>query len=273
MARAILPALLLAAFLLVGSPAAAKEPTIPVAHRGLAKHAPENTLAAFRACLALKLGFELDVRRTKDGRLVVMHDETVDRTTIGGKGKVADLKLRELRALDAGLRFGEAFINERVPTLGEVLDTTSLTATQPALILLDLKIDDARLADDLADLLDDYPVRCRVVCIGHAIERPDLRKRLKKAHDALEPAVLANKPEDFDAALKAEAANWLYLRFIPTAEQMKAARERHMPIVCVGPLFMGNEPENWRKAAAAGVDAILTDYPLEMRAALREAKK
>jgi glycerophosphoryl diester phosphodiesterase len=85
-----------------------------IAHRGGRAYAPENTLAAFRH--AAKAGvpwLELDVQMTKDGVLVVLHDETVDRTT-NGKGAVKDFTLAELRALDAGG-------GERIPTFQEVL--------------------------------------------------------------------------------------------------------------------------------------------------------
>ena len=64
----------------------AAEPPLIVAHRGLLLHAPENTLANSRACLELRLGFEFDVEKTKDGHLVCIHDGTVDRTT-NGTGK------------------------------------------------------------------------------------------------------------------------------------------------------------------------------------------
>jgi glycerophosphoryl diester phosphodiesterase len=85
-----------------------------IAHRGGPDRAPENTLAAFRIAIALGAdGVELDCQRSKDGALVVIHDETVDRTT-NGKGLVGDLTLAELRALDAGQ-------GERVPTFEEVL--------------------------------------------------------------------------------------------------------------------------------------------------------
>ena len=73
----------------VNSFAADAQPLI-VAHRGLLRHAPENTLANFRACLELRIGFEFDVERTKDNHLVCMHDNTVDRTT-NGTGKVSEL--------------------------------------------------------------------------------------------------------------------------------------------------------------------------------------
>lgn len=94
---------------------------VVVAHRGASNDAPENTLAAFR--LAHEQGadwFELDCRQCKGGEVVVMHDETVDRTT-NGKGKVAELTLEQLQALDAGSWKDARFAVERVPTLREAL--------------------------------------------------------------------------------------------------------------------------------------------------------
>src|SRR5690242_15524939 len=97
---ALLPAIWL---LVVPATSFAAEPerAMIVAHRGLLRHAPENTLANFRACLELRLGFEFDVQRTEDGHLVCIHDETVDRTT-DGTGTVAGMTLEQLRRLDAG---------------------------------------------------------------------------------------------------------------------------------------------------------------------------
>jgi glycerophosphoryl diester phosphodiesterase len=84
-------------------------------HRGAPAEYPENTLAGFRRALELGVeGIELDVHLSKDGVPVVIHDETVDRTT-NGTGAVADLTVEELRKLDAG-------DGEYVPTLAEVLD-------------------------------------------------------------------------------------------------------------------------------------------------------
>jgi glycerophosphoryl diester phosphodiesterase len=84
------------------------------AHRGGAKYAPENTLAAFRNAISLGgTALEFDVQMTKDGELVVIHDATVDRTT-NGTGAILDLTLAEIRSLDAGN-------GEKVPTLSEVV--------------------------------------------------------------------------------------------------------------------------------------------------------
>ena len=86
-----------------------------IAHRGGPKYAPENTLAAFRKSIAQGVDWlEFDVQMTKDGVLVVIHDETVDRTT-NGTGAVRDLTLEQIRALDAGG-------GEKVPTLEEVVE-------------------------------------------------------------------------------------------------------------------------------------------------------
>jgi glycerophosphoryl diester phosphodiesterase len=86
-----------------------------IAHRGGRAYAPENTLAAFRNIIAEGVGWlEFDVQMTKDGALVVIHDETVDRTT-DGTGAVRDLTLEQIRSFDAGE-------GEKVPTFEEVVD-------------------------------------------------------------------------------------------------------------------------------------------------------
>ncbi|MGC4189734.1 MAG: glycerophosphodiester phosphodiesterase family protein [Thermomicrobiales bacterium] len=93
-----------------------------IGHRGARNEAPENTLAGFTHARELGLdAIELDLRQTKDGQVVIIHDATVDRTT-DGAGAVADLTLAEIRALDA--RSVHADWPERVaiPTLDELLD-------------------------------------------------------------------------------------------------------------------------------------------------------
>ncbi|MEO9894116.1 glycerophosphodiester phosphodiesterase family protein [Aurantibacter sp.] len=91
------------------------------AHRGAMEHHPENTIAAFKE--AIRLGaqmIEFDVRLTKDKRLVVIHDDTLGRTT-NGVGKVKKATFNQIRELDAGSWKSEEFSAEKVPTLKEVL--------------------------------------------------------------------------------------------------------------------------------------------------------
>jgi glycerophosphoryl diester phosphodiesterase len=111
------------------SQAFAKEPTTGerkqvdnVAHRGAAGYAPENTIAGFDLAVDMKADYiEIDVQRSKDGELVVIHDTTVDRTT-DGTGKVGDLTLQQLQQLDAGSWKEESFAGETIPAFEEILD-------------------------------------------------------------------------------------------------------------------------------------------------------
>ncbi|MFI6044126.1 glycerophosphodiester phosphodiesterase [Nocardia sp. NPDC051321] len=107
-----------------------------IPHRGLAPGLPENTLAAFRGSITLGVdAIEIDLRVTADGHIVVMHDDTVDRTT-DGCGRVADLTLAEIKALDAGRYAGPQFGGEPVPTYREVLEMLQGSRMR---LLLDIK--------------------------------------------------------------------------------------------------------------------------------------
>lgn len=108
-----------------------------IGHRGARFEAPENTLPGFRYAMNLGLGaVEFDVRLSADGELMVIHDETVDRTT-NGAGKVADLTVDELRSLDARAAFPEWDEPCIIPTLDEVLD---LVAPMD-LVMIEIKSD------------------------------------------------------------------------------------------------------------------------------------
>lgn len=86
-----------------------------IAHRGASAYEPENTLRSFKLAFDMKADMiELDVRISKDGHLMVIHDSTVDRTT-NGRGYVKDMTLAELKKLDAGK-------GEKIPTLKEVIE-------------------------------------------------------------------------------------------------------------------------------------------------------
>ena len=92
-----------------------------VAHRGDVQCCPENTVPAFESAVRKGAAMvEMDVTRCKTGELVVLHDQTVDRTT-DGHGRIADLTFDEVRKLDAGSWFGAAFAGTRIPTLEEAL--------------------------------------------------------------------------------------------------------------------------------------------------------
>src|SRR5580700_9322409 len=100
----------------------AADKVVVIAHRGEHRAHPENTLPAFQAAIDGGADFfELDVRTTSDGRLVLMHDRTVDRTT-NGTGRVREMTFDQIRALDAGAKFGPQFAGTAVPTFAEALN-------------------------------------------------------------------------------------------------------------------------------------------------------
>lgn len=91
------------------------------AHRGASALAPENTLIAFRKAIDLGTkGIELDVQLSRDGVVMVMHDDTLDRTT-NGKGRLEKFSLEELKKLDSGVWFNKSFCDEKIPTLEDVI--------------------------------------------------------------------------------------------------------------------------------------------------------
>ena len=116
--------------------AAPARDVVVVAHRGQVPGYPENTLAAYRESAARGFAaIEVDLRATADGEIVIMHDETVDRTT-SGSGKVEDMTFAEIRSLDAGSHAGPRFADQRVPTYQEVLEAIRGTGTK---LVIDIK--------------------------------------------------------------------------------------------------------------------------------------
>lgn len=106
------------------------------AHRGFSSQYPENTLFAFQKALEEGVdGIENDVQMTRDGELVILHDESLDRTT-NGKGWLKDYTLAELRELTANGTFGDQFPAQRIPTLREYLE---LVKNEPVISNLELK--------------------------------------------------------------------------------------------------------------------------------------
>ena len=131
-----------------------------VAHRGYSARYPENTLAAF--CAACDLGVddvELDVRRTKDGRIVVLHDAALDRTT-DGRGAVAEFTERELFRFSAGGWFSPEFNEERIPFLTEAFDCVRGRTE----LLIEIK--ETGIEETVVALIREHEMQKQVSCIS-----------------------------------------------------------------------------------------------------------
>lgn len=127
--------LILSAAIMSNQVLAQTRKTLNIAHRGASGSAPENTLAAINKALEIGADIvEIDVHLSSDNQLIVIHDNTLDRTTTL-KGNVKDHSLKELKNADAGSWFSPEFKNERIPTLDEVL----YTINGKAILLIEIK--------------------------------------------------------------------------------------------------------------------------------------
>lgn len=139
------------------------------AHRGWSAKYPENTMEAYKAAVALDVDqIENDIRITKDGELVLIHDATVDRTT-DGTGRVCDFTFEELQSLDAGVKKGEEFKGAKIPKL---VDFMELVAPLPKMTV-DFELKEYptegheevsfNVCDRVMKMIDDYDMMGRCV--------------------------------------------------------------------------------------------------------------
>jgi glycerophosphoryl diester phosphodiesterase len=228
------------------------EKIIVISHRGEHLHHPENTIPAFQAAIDAGADyFEADVRTTSDGRLILMHDNKVDRTT-NGTGLVKDMTFAQIRALDAGAKFSPKFAGTKVPTFDEAL----ALAHGKIGIYVDTKDADPQ---QLVDAIVHHDMQDHVVIYGnpfflydvHKI-RPDL-KIMPESEDteicqllvrSLHPQVIAYGAGDF------------------TPDVISCAKKADAKIY-VDRMSTDN-PAGWQQAIDMGADGIQTDRPAEL---------
>jgi glycerophosphoryl diester phosphodiesterase len=234
-------------------------PVMIACHRGASRYAPENTIPAIRIAAEIGADFaEIDIRTTKDGKHVLVHDSNVNRTT-DKKGPVRDFTFDELTGLSAGAWYGKSYRDSRIPSFDE-----GLSAYGPKLgAYLDAK-DIAPEA--LIAAIKKYDLSNRHV-VYQSLEYCD---RLRK----LDPTVRAMPPlrrvEDVKAvaAIGAYAvdANWSIL-----SQQMIAECHRHKIKVFSDALGKNENVEQYMKAIGWGIDCIQTDHPLRVLRAIELA--
>lgn len=178
---------------LLACQAALGAPQLVGAHRGLSPGQPENTLRAFRNSIASGVDvIEIDLRRTSDGAIVIMHDPTVDRTT-NGMGVVSAMSLDAIRKLDAGRKAGAAFAGERVPTYDEVVQ---LAAMSKVSFLLDIK-DGGSL--DLVEVVRLARERGAADHIIVGVRRLEDLRKVRAIDPGIRTLAFASKRKDIDA--------------------------------------------------------------------------
>ena len=213
-----------------------------IGHRGARAYEPENTLRSFNKALEIGVdAIELDVRKTRDNQLVVIHDADVKRTT-NGKGLVADLTLKEIKQFSTDK-------SEKIPTLEEALDFIG----NKAKILIELKEPDTE--EKVLNAVCAKKLEKNVIIVSFL--EPALQKT-RELNKTIETGLIyAKHPNPVKAALELKANYLLPLyRFTHTANVEKA-HENGLKVI-VWTINTKEEAEEYKKK---GVDGIATDKP------------
>lgn len=220
-----------------------------VAHRGAHQNIPENTLAAYQKAIDLGADFvEVDIRTSKDGELVSIHNKEVDKYILKGKtGLVADKTLKELQKLDIGSRVDKKWKSERIPTFEEILKLCKGKIG----IYLDVKDADV---DKMLALIEKYEMQNEIFWYASVdklkevqaacpdclvMPDPDIAKNLDKVFEAFKPSIIA--------------ANWEGF----SEEGYEEKAHKNSAIIIVD----DNGSETWQKALDLGCNGIQTDDP------------
>lgn len=240
-------------------------PIAVIGHRAGAAIAPENTLGAIRQAIRLRADYvEVDVRTTRDGALVIMHDARVDRMT-DGHGAVRDLTLAEIRRLRVKNEFGPSFEKERVPAFDEVLSL----CRGKVHVYLDHK--DADTAAVLAALRARRMEKSVLVYNG-----PEGVKEWKRLAPTI--PVMPSLPDAFrvpggisrfEAECPTEALDGHFREWTKELVDQAHASGVKVYVDIMGP---DDNPEGYAKALEMGVDGIQTDYPDRLTRFLRERR-
>tara|TARA_B100000686_G_scaffold246792_1_gene256246 strand:+ start:117 stop:872 length:756 start_codon:yes stop_codon:yes gene_type:complete len=238
-----------------------------IAHRGYSSRNPENTLASFDD--AVNSGFpyiELDLHLTKDNVAIVMHDDSVDRTT-NGKGLISELNLEQIKSLDAGSWFNKSFSCEKVPTFEEVL---SRYKTQ-AHIFVEIKSSENDLLYEIKKCLDENFVDGKVDSRSNGQQLPIpgvsiisfLPDQVLKSKQILPNAtlqgllLLTSNFEDIEFCVSNKIKG-----FLP---YIKSLNKEIVEMAHKNDLYVGawgfSTPEEVEKAIALDLDGVTVDWP------------
>jgi glycerophosphoryl diester phosphodiesterase len=215
---------------------------LKIGHRGARAYEPENTLLSFKKAVEIGVdAVELDVRKTKDNQLVVIHDADVKRTT-DGKGSVSELTLEEIKGFSAEK-------GEKIPTLKEALDFLD----KKVKIVIELK--EAGFEEKVLAAVHAKGLQKNVVFVSFIEEA--LRKVRELDKEVETGLIYVKHKNPVKAALELKASYLLPLyRFTHTAN-VKKAHENGLKVI----VWTINTPEEVAEYAAKGVDGIASDKP------------
>jgi glycerophosphoryl diester phosphodiesterase len=243
-------------------PAIAGEPML-IAHRGLLRYAPENTMPAFAACVELSLGFELDVYSSRDDQLVVIHSANLNSTTNGPNRSVREFSVPELKRFDAGAWFHPSFRGLAIPTLEEVLSMVRQRRRGPTMIAINVKQITSAGERQLVTLVTKYGLLKE----SFAFEQADACSRRLKLHNPAFRISQNVSRQNLSQRLVPGELDVFMLSFLPTPDEMSLLRRQKKTVLfnAAGATLAHRSPATWDRVKEAGFDGLLTDFVLDCR--------
>jgi len=226
------------------------------AHRGASAYAPENTLEAFELAIRQKAdGIELDIQMTKDGKLAVIHDETIDRLW-DGSGYVKDFTMEELKAFRCG-RLWPEFNSSAIPELREVL---ALVKPSGLTVNIELKTGVFRYKGIEKEALKQVKkagMEERV--IYSSFHHPSIIKVKKLDHKALTGLLFSDGFINVPAYAKLIGADALHpsLNHLRSKKLVRKAKKKKLPLH----VWAVNDKDMMEYLADQEIEVIITDYP------------
>lgn len=230
------------------------------AHRGSSGYMPENTMEAFELAIEQKAdGIELDVQLSKDGEVIVLHDESVDRVT-GSSGWVKDLTFRQLKELmvKPAEESGKIY---RIPSLAEVLDLMRHTDMKVNIELKNSVFFYEGMEEKVLALVKNSGMEERV--IYSSFNHYSLRKVRELAPEAETGLLMCDGWIDVASYAKKVGVNALHpaVYHLQYPDFVKKCREQGLKLH----VWTVNQPEHFAMVKDAGADAVITNYPDKAR--------
>ncbi len=228
-------------------------------HRGARGLAPENTITSFSIAISYGVdGVELDVHLSKDGHVIVMHDDKVDRTT-DGKGYIKDLTLNEIKSLDAGSKFSQRFKGEKVPTLEEVFESFKDKILYKVEIKHSSEIYPG-IEKKVVDIIKRYNLQKKVQIISFDFDSLKIVKELDPTISV--GIIIEGRPLWYIDIAKKLGAEWIHA-FYGLVYSSKDIEGAHAHGIKVG-VWTLNDEQSINAFCKMGVDDITSDYPNEL---------
>jgi len=230
-----------------------------VAHRGIATQFPENTMLAFKAALSKNIDIlEIDVHRTLDNYLVVIHDNTIDRTS-NGTGKVKDMTLQQLQQFDYGITKDTKYTGQIIPTLDEVLKLLTVHS-QKLLIELKQPHDYPGIEEELIDKLNILQIAKDKVIIQSFNQNS--MKKIFELDEGYELGVLISRRKYWykQPAFKKIATYAKYINPHYKLVTKRFVNKAHRYKLKVMPYTINERPQS-KALEKLGIDGIISDNP------------